>query len=328
MRKRLLMLICATLCAIALCSCASSTGGQAHDEVLQPGEANENTEVSSNPGLISKKLEEYSWEELSHISAKIAAAPSDEEGREVAKSYGLVEEDGSLTNQVKRIYLKDERALNNTRAMDVRLAGIRHDDRADGSGKAGLTFMTVGALAIRPMNNEDTVAGGWAGSALRAWLAGEALAQFDEDFVQALVEVNKPTNNTGFTEFVESVTNTPDRLWVFSVREVCGDVHWDIEEYQQKRGYQEVDGVLNAEGAQYEVFARAGIDGNGNSSDLLSLENTTGASPTWYRSPYPFEYLGYSTGSPGYFCRITASGYPESLGFPTDPSSVVVGFCV
>jgi hypothetical protein len=212
--------------------------------------------------------------------------------------------------------------------MDVRLAGIRHDDRADGLGKAGLTFMTIGALDIRPMNNEDTVAGGWEGSALRAWLNGEAVGMFDSDLVDALVEVNKQTNNTGFTEMVESVTSTPDRLWVFSVREVCGDVHWDIEEYQQKRGYQEVDGVLNAEGAQYEVFAKAGVNGNGNSSEVLSLENTTGASPTWYRSPYPFEYLGYATGSPGYFCRITASGYPESLGFPSDPSSVVVGFCV
>ncbi|MEE0026782.1 MAG: DUF6273 domain-containing protein [Atopobiaceae bacterium] len=318
-------LISALTCflALALCACASATGGQVHDEMQMQEPA-----PVVEEGLTKKALDEYSWEELSQISKLIASAPSDEEGREVAKTYGLVGDDGSITDQTKRVFVSDARAVNGDRVMDVRLAGIRHDDRADGSGKAGLTFMTVGALDIRPMNDGDTVAGGWEGSTLRAWLNSEAVGMFDSDFVDALVEVNKPTNNTGFTEMVESVTNTPDRLWVFSVREVCGDVHWDIEEYQQKRGYQEVDGVLNAEGAQYEVFAKAGVNGNGSSSEVLSLENTTGASPTWYRSPYPFEYLGYVTGSPGYFCRITASGYPESLGFPSDPSSVVVGFCV
>ncbi|MBO7675055.1 MAG: hypothetical protein J6S63_08610 [Atopobiaceae bacterium] len=323
MRKTIAALCCFLCAMLLLGSCARSTGGKAHDEAPSQEPVRQEDDK-----IEPKELDEYSWEELSQISTLIASAPSDEEGRKVAQSYGLVEADGSLTDQTKRIFVNDARAVNNARAMDVRLAGIRHDDRADGAGKAGLTFMTVGALDIRPMNNEDTVAGGWEGSALRAWLGTEALGMFDEDFVDALVEVNKLTNNIGFTEAVESVTSTPDRLWVFSVREVCGDVHWDIEEYQQKRGYQEVDGVLNAEGAQYEVFARAGVDGNGNSSEILSLESSTGASPTWYRSPYPFEYLGYTTGSPGYYCRITASGYPESLGFPTDPSSVVVCFCV
>jgi alkylhydroperoxidase family enzyme len=71
--------------------------------------------------------------------------------------------------------------LNDTRALDVRLAGILHDDRSDGQGRAGLAFMTVGALDIRPMNDEDTVEGGWEGSVLRSWLNGEAREMLDDD---------------------------------------------------------------------------------------------------------------------------------------------------
>ena len=297
--------------ALVLCACSGQTS--------QDSGGGEKKEAA----IAKKKLEDYTWEELSQISAKISSAASDKVARRIARHYGLVEKDGSITAQTKQI------VLNDVRALDVRLTGIRHDDKADGSGKAGLTFMTVGALDIRPMNETQTVEGGWEGSALRAWLANDVPAMLDDDLAQALVEVNKLTNNVGRTDSYDSITATPEKVWVFSVHEVCGDVTWDVDEFRQLRGYEDLDGLLNAEGTQYEVFAQAGVDGKGNASEFLSLANSTGASPWWYRSPYAFDWQGYSnTGATGYFYRVMESGFPESLGDVTDPSSVVVGFCV
>lgn len=294
--------------AFVLCACS---GQDVPQEQETPSET------------VPKALNDYSWEELSDISGQIASAESDEEGRAIAQRFGLVDEDGRLSDQTKMIVIDD------TRALDVRLAGIRHDDKADGTGKAGLTFMSVGALDIRPMNNDDTVEGGWEGSSLRAWLEEEMTRRLDEDFVAALVPVSKRTNNVGRTESLDDVTATTDRLWVFSVHEVCGDVSWDVDEFRQKRGYQDIDGLVNAEGFQYEVFSLAGVTGSGDPNGFLSLADSTGASPWWYRTPYPFDWQGLGdTGVNGYFFRVMDTGYPESLGAPQDPSSVVVGFCV
>lgn len=309
MRKLFAVVLC--LLSVALFACSAS--GQAS----QGGEEKKALEVTP------KALNEYSWEELSAISAQISAAESDEAGREVAKTYGLVEADGSLSTQKKMIVLDD------TRALDVRLAGIRHDTRSDGSGVAGLTFMTVGAVDIRPMNDEDTVEGGWEATSLRAWLINELPARLDSDLAQAMLPVDKQTNNTGLTSNPEDITTTSDKIWLFSVHEVCGDVSWDVDEFQQKRGYQDVDGLVNAEGSQYEAFAQAGVNGSTDAGGALSLADSTGVSPWWYRTPYPFDWTEYGdTGSNGYFYRVMDTGYPESLGSPQDRSAVVVGFCV
>lgn len=310
MRKVLAALLCGVL-SVVLVACSGS--GQAPE--------GQNTEKAIE--VVPKKLDEYSWAELKEISSQIAQAESDEAGREIAKKYGLVSEDGSLSDQTKMIVLDD------TRALDIRLAGIRHDEKSDGSGRAGLTFMTVGAVDIRPMNDEDTVEGGWEATTLRAWLNEEMPKRLDADLSEAIVAVNKLTNNVGRTDNPEDVTQTSDKLWAFSVHEVCGDVTWDVDEFQQKRGYEDIDGLVNVEGEQYEVFAQAGVTGAGDPSGILSLAASTGASPWWYRTPYPFDWQGYGdTGVNGYFFRVMDTGYPESIGAPQDPSSVVVGFSV
>ena len=273
--------------------------------------------------LRKKELDDYSWDELSQISAKIAAATDDEEATDIAMSFGLVEDDGSLTAQRKMIVLDD------TTAVDVRLAGIRHDDLVDGSGKAGLTFMTVGAVEIRAMNADATVDGGWEACEMRSYLNGDFKERLDDDLASALIPVNKLTNNKGFTLEVGDVTATQDEVWLFSVREVCGDMHWDLDEYRGRMGSHDPDAVLNAEGEQYQVFREAQVSCTSDPNGFLSLAESTGARPWWYRTPYPFEWeVAGPTGNNGFFCQVRESGYPESLGSPEVPAAVVIGFCV
>lgn len=306
-----LVICCAFLLAIYGCGSndASSGASEPKDE--------------SQAQIVKKPLNDYSWSELTQISKLIASAPDADAQRQMAKVYGIVEEDGSLTSQTKQI------VLDGSRALDVRVAGIAHDDKADGSGKAGLTFMTVGGIELLPMNDEATVEGGWEASKLRSRLAGEQLDRLDKELVDAMVPVKKMTNNVGITDSFESITPTDDKLWVFSVHEVCGDVTWDVDEFRERRGSEDVDGLLNQEGGQYEVFAQAGVHAESDPNGFLSLEKSTGKSPWWYRTPYPFEFSGYSnTGNTGYFYQVMDSGFPQSLGSPEVPATVVVGFCI
>ena len=332
-RLALSALLVAACLGFALYGCASDGPTAQTQEPTQTqgdAQAEESSEQASNEAqgkedapLERKALNDYSWSELGQISHLIAEADGDEAQREVAKEFGIVEQDGSLTRQTKQIL------VDGTRALDVRVAGICHDDLADGSGKAGLTFMTVGALDILSMNDEVTIVGGWEASALRARLADEQKARLEDELQEAMVAVNKLTNNVGLTDSFDSITATADELWVFSAHEVCGDVTWDSEEFRGRRGWQDVDGLLNAEGQQYETFAQEGVTGESDPNGFLSLADSTGTSPWWYRTPYPFDFSSYrDTGSDGYFYQVADSGFPQSLGSPEVPASVVVGFCV
>lgn len=61
--------------------------------------------------------------------------------------------------------------LTNGQTLAYRIVGINHDDLADGSGKAGLTFeATNDAMGRQRMNAEFTNAGGWEKSELRGRL--------------------------------------------------------------------------------------------------------------------------------------------------------------
>ena len=61
--------------------------------------------------------------------------------------------------------------LTNGQTLEYRIVGINHDDLADGTGKAGLTFEAInGAMSQQRMNATDTNAGGWEKSELRGRL--------------------------------------------------------------------------------------------------------------------------------------------------------------
>lgn len=263
---------------------------------------------------------EFSWQQISDIAHQIEAAPSDEEARKIAQSYKLIDEQGNLTNSELAIQLTDGSVIS------VELVGIRHDDKSDGTGKAGLTFMTKQAIALHSVNDERTVDGGWQNSNIRAWLQSDGLALFPQDVKDAIVPVNKQTNNTGFANGDASVvTVTSDNLWLFSAKEVCGQVDWFAHEYGDKYGY--LDAVINAEGTQYERFKVAGITGNNDPDGSLRRGYQGSACDWWYRSAFSYKD-GIAIDDWFYFYKVMSTGYPYSSGLVTDNVGVVVGFCV
>lgn len=92
--------------------------------------------------------------------------------------------------------------LTNGKTLEYRIIGIDHDDLADGSGKAGLTFeATNDALdgpIGHPMNATDTNAGGWEKSELRGrFNSGDIWSLLPSELQSKAKAVTKMTDNKG-----------------------------------------------------------------------------------------------------------------------------------
>ena len=134
-------------------------------------------------------LSTYSWDELKSIADQIAAAPSDDAGLSIAGDYGLTTATGQLGGDTKDIEVAGYGTAS------VRIAGFRHDQKADGSGPAGITFEVTNSLLMRVMNTmpETNIfgynTGGWEASEMRAWLNTDFLSAFPVEVQANVVEV-------------------------------------------------------------------------------------------------------------------------------------------
>lgn len=91
----------------------------------------------------------------------------------------------------------------------------------DGSGKAGLTFLTTSNGIQTRMNATDTNAGGWEKSELRAKMnSGEIWNFMPSDFQSKVKAVEKLTNNVSGTDKDAAVTATTDKLFLLSYSEI------------------------------------------------------------------------------------------------------------
>lgn len=224
------------------------------------------------PGIpVKATVNDYSWEELSKISAQISACNSQEEALEVAKSYNLTNPDGTLDGtQVKQIELTDGTTT------EVQILGFYHDDKSDGSGKAGISFIFKDAVAQHVMNSNGTTEGGWANSEMRAWMNSELIALLPDDLRSQIVDVDKLTNSVGFTADQGSVTATSDGLWLLSQAEVEG-----ISDGTNPMYF----GALDIEGTQYQLFLNCSVSRE-SSSPLLrksAAQEVDSAPVAWWQ---------------------------------------------
>ena len=112
------------------------------------------------------------------------------------------------------------------------MIGINQDDKADGRGKAGLTFQAISYITENsPMNTAPSNSGGWRDSQLRkdlndnkSGIIWNAIAS--DDFKNNITPVIKITNNnanggksnSSNTSNASSITS--DKLWILSPSEM------------------------------------------------------------------------------------------------------------
>ena len=129
----------------------------------------------SATSMDSGALGTMTWDEIEAAAHDIASA-SDEEGALArAASYGFVDANGAISDGTKSV------TLDSGETIAVRVADIYHDDKSDGSGKAGITFLATTAVGPHGMNAGPSNAGGWEKSEARAWLANEMLPALPDD---------------------------------------------------------------------------------------------------------------------------------------------------
>ena len=238
---------------------------------------------------------DYSWQELSQISAIIADASTDEDALEIAGEYHLCATDGTLDgSQTKDLTLSDGTVVT------VAVAGFRQDARADGSGMAGISFIARESITNRAIDpSGETPA--WGETSLFSWLNEDLLDELPDELAEAIVPVTKTSNTLGGPQ--EETTET---LWLPSYSELAGEPVSGSALY----------GVYTTEGEQYQLFSDQGI----NSMSYGSLALSDGQF-WWTRSVDVTGLGGYAAVSP-------EDGNPFWTRNTAQPLAVLPGFCL
>ena len=194
--------------------------------------------------------------------------------------------------------------LTNGKTLTYRIIGINHDNLANGSGKAGLTFeATNNVLGSQRMNSTDTNIGGWEKSELRQKMnSGEIWNLIPSDFQSKVKAVRKLTNNVGGNDKNAAVTATTDKVFLLSYSEIVPDSYWASS-----------NPWTSTEGTQYEVF-KDKVTSNYCWNDCL-----TGSYSWWERSVYPYNSTR--------FLLVNSSGYPSRDYSATSRFSILPAFC-
>ena len=219
-----------------------------------------------------KTLDEYSWEEISYIS-----------------SNGLAGEYGFAVGDEKNITLSTDEALT------LAIMGFDHDELADGTGYAGITFGMKNLMKnTRQMNSSDTNSGGFTGSAMYTWLQGDLLNSLPADLQTVLKNVNKKTSAGNQSS---TINTNAMKVFLFAEIEIFGAVTHSAP----------------GEGEQYSYFATA-------ANRIKSLSNGSGSLQSWWSRSPSIKYNGE-------FCRINTAGGTGSYGAKSS-WGVCFGFCV
>jgi hypothetical protein len=245
-------------------------------------------------------LNDYSWEELKIIANDISENGENSEYYE--RICNLMKLASTKTVTLAGVTDTSDTSIEEGTTVEVQIIGINHDDKADGSGKAGLTFQVVNntnnGLPLHPMNSTASTTGGWASSTMRTWLNSTVAKSF-KAVIPGIVDVTKTTHNDRGTTNQTTVTNTTETMFLKSWVEAVGMTNAYMEKY-----------YFQYEGSQYEYYAAIGA---------YYYSGVTGSNVQWLRTTYEWETSGpryrglskggaYYTGSPTLTTSTTTSG--------------------
>ena len=196
--------------------------------------------------------------------------------------------------------------LTNGETLEYRIVGINHDDLADGSGKAGLTFLTTSTGIKSRMNATDTHRGGWEKSELRAKMnSGEIWNLMPSDFQSKVKSVKKLTNNVDGSRNA-AVTATTDKLFLLSRTE--------LDPIPPSSSLGKDSPWLLSEGFQYEAFKDELTN-----TDLSGNPAIANGNAWWQRSIY-------ASGTDDFYL-VNYVGFVSSCSEASEAQVVCPAFC-
>ncbi|MCL2555674.1 MAG: DUF6273 domain-containing protein [Firmicutes bacterium] len=242
------------------------------------------------PPPISKGLENDSWNIIAAISSAI--------------SSGLYYDP---SNSFKNPYtLGDQKTitLTNGEQITLEILGFNHDDKSDGSGKAGITFGMRNLMSItrrmNPPHNGNIGAGnlgGWEHSEMRNIRMQEIFDLLPQDLQESVLTVNKLSGIGGLETTQAQMATTQDRLFLLSTKEVS-------------------QAAASSEGATYELYARPDLR-----QYIKQLNNGQGVPNQWWTR-------STNLNNRNSFLSLNANGFIVVDWFATNSFGVCFGFCV
>lgn len=185
--------------------------------------------------------------------------------------------DACHKNQVPETWVVgNQKAMTiNGTAYVIDIIGKNHDDYADDSGKAPLTFQMHDCYGDgKNMNSSNTNNGGWTSCAMRQTHLPAILALMPTEVQNGIREVNKLTSAGSRSA---TINTTADKLFLLSEIEIFGNVSYS----------------KSGEGTQYDYYKA------GNSK----VKNRNGSAGYWWeRSPYDSDSAR--------FCSVNINGAP------------------
>lgn len=176
--------------------------------IFMDTEGNDATFVLQEQIPASVIFGENSPEIISAVSQEISA--NNMTSQEVFDTYGW-----SLGD-------KTSITLTTGEVIEMQIIGFNHDDKSDGSGKAGITLQMVDCLATRyTMNSTNTNAGGYAASKMKTETLPTLKALLPQEWQDVIKLVDKKSANGGGSNYSETLT-TSDNLFLLSGVEVFG----------------------------------------------------------------------------------------------------------
>ena len=158
------------------------------------------------PGTTS--LEDSTWAEIA-AAADVIAAENMTEGK-------IYEEYGWKIGDTKSYLVEDQ-------VVHAQIIGFNHDEKSNGTGKAGITFQNVEVLSQSyQINSVRNNTGGWNAAPFRTTLNTTILGQVEQDLRDVIISVNKLTANGG-SQTGTTVVSSSDKLWLLSAIEVTGN---------------------------------------------------------------------------------------------------------
>ena len=174
----------------------------------------------------------------------------------------------------------------------IDIIGKNHDDYADGSGKAPLTFQLHDCYRTSyAMNTSKTKVNSWNKSDMRLTRLPAIFALMPTEVQSGIREVNKLTSSGSRSP---NINTTADKLFLLSEIEIFGSTTYSFSH----------------EGTQYDYY----MAGNSRMKYYYGIGNH----PWWERSPH--NNTTYN------FCNVTSNGDPSNKP-QTNNFGVAFGFC-
>lgn len=177
------------------------------------------------------------------------------------------------------------------------IIGKNHDDLADGSGKAPLSFSMLNLLAeTRQLDSRGyNFSGSFVATAAYSWLTDTVFPGLDDDIRNVIKLVKKRTSSGGLSSAIQTDNMS---LWFLSEVEITGTTEKSFA----------------GEGSQYDFYATA-------KNRIKKLNNGEGMESVWWtRSP--------STSYAYSFASIRSTDGASTSGNVSGNNGVCIAFCI